>query len=139
MRWLLTLPLLLVLGCAPTLGVTIAESEAAQTLTMSRNRGEAHILLGSATDWDLITVPDWARQCLFLNEHASGDLMIGNRGETGTFVALTDEYITIPAKAGVKLPISGGGSEPTAAERIVPLFSATASLPVGISCTASSL
>lgn len=125
--------LVLLASCIPAQLVE-QRAEAAQTLTGTRPYLWAHILVGSQTDWDLITVPSWVRQCMFVNEHASGTLYIGDPAESGTFDGTNDEYGG-PFEPGVAVTIPiGEGSQ---VHSVIPLASATASLPVSVYCTAS--
>jgi hypothetical protein len=126
MRWF---PLVLLGLLGPALAAT--------TLGGDPPWSAEHVVLGSTTDWDIATAPTWARQCIVKNEHASGNLALGRYDETGTYVALTDEYVVIAAGAAITVPLSAGGSQADAVHLKMPLFSSTASLPVGIYCTAS--
>jgi hypothetical protein len=130
------LMVLALVGCTPTTAPLVElPADAAQTLTMVPPYGWEHIVLGSTTDWDLITVPPWSRQCLIKNEHASGTLLVGDKGSTGVINLTTSEYGTVVAGGAVSVPLTAGQSNGNAADLVVPLGSATASLPVGVYCT----
>jgi hypothetical protein len=88
------------------------------------------VALPSATDWEAYTVPVWARQVMIRNAHSSGVLYVGKHTETGAFVGATDEYFTIPAGGVLVLPVSPGVATTDALHLVIPLASATASLPV---------
>lgn len=131
MRWLRALSFLVL---CTLIG---ASSWAATTLGGLAPWSAEHVILGSTTDWDIATAPVWARQCIVKNEHASGTLALGRYDETGTYNGTTDEYVVIAAGASITIPLSSGVPTADAAHRALPLYSATASLPVGIYCTAS--
>ncbi len=109
----------------------------APTLSGTRPLMIQHVVLASTTDWEVEEVPAWCRQVCVKNEHASGSLSWGNPGETGAYSSANDEYALVPAGAALCLPISAGQSAPPTAAISIPLFSATASLPVAVICLES--
>jgi hypothetical protein len=118
--------------------LTASVGMAAQTLTAAAPYAWWQVELGSTTNWDVITVPKWARQCMIINEHtAAGTLYVGTPGNTGSWDSTDDFGGPFDPDTEVTVAISSGAPEPTEATRAIPLFSATASLPVSIQCTAS--
>jgi hypothetical protein len=101
-------------------------------LTGSRPWSVEHVVLASATDWNVYTAPSWVRRIMIRNEHGSGVLYVGRYDETGAFSAANDEYITLAAGASVEIPITAGLGTTDSAHYAIPLASATASLPVGL-------
>ncbi len=90
------------------------------------------VVLSSATDWVLYTLPAWVRQVLVKNEHASGILYVGRCTETGTYDGTNDEYIAVAAGASVTIPIARGLATAPSSHLVIPLASATASLPAAL-------
>jgi len=119
---------LLMVGCM----VPPDYAEAGSTLTGNPPWAIERVVLGSTTDWDVFTAAAWAAQAIVKNEHASGVLSVGRYDETGTYSAANDEYILLPAGASIVLPLTGGRQRGDAAHLAIPLYSATASLPVSI-------
>jgi hypothetical protein len=96
-----------------------------------------HVVLSSTTDWVVYTAPSWARTCLVKNE-GSGTAYLGRSTETSTFDSTNDEYISLPSGSAVTIPLTSGQSAAPSTHLTIPIASATASLPIGFYCTASS-
>lgn len=127
-------------SCTPTAMELTAWEANAGTIGGSCCWTSEHFTLSSVTDWEVWTAPSWARQCMALNEHASGVLYLGNYDETGTADVTdptTQDYFRIAAGAAVSIPLSEGAPSPDAAHRALPFYSSTATLPVDVYCTAS--
>lgn len=123
-------------ACTPTTMLAV-DAWAAGTLTGATPWAIDRVLIVSTTDWDVWTSQTWARQCLIKNEHADEPMYFGNYDETSTFVAATDNYITIAAGSAVTYQLVPDVTYPITTHRAIPLASATASHPVSILCVAA--
>lgn len=133
MRWLL-LPLVALLGGCMS---TIPEAEAGTALGGAWPWAVRRVALSSTTDWVAYDPDAWVAQALVVNAHATDDLYVGDPAETGTFVGATDQYVTLPPGAGIRIPLTQANGKLSPARLVINLASSTASHPVELVLSAT--